>query len=354
MQAKRNPPDKPDKPNKRNEPNETNKPKNGRAMTDQSHKPLIEVKDLKTWFPIRRGVLSRTIGFVRAVDGISFTIGKGETLGLVGESGCGKTTLGRTLVGLEKSHDGSIHFGGQSLNNLSRQEFRELRRRIQIIFQDPLSSLNPRMNVADIVTEGISEFRLINGDREAAARQILKDVGLDADALYRYPHEFSGGQRQRINIARAVSLKPDFIVCDEPVSALDVSIQAQIINLLVALRQKYYLAYLFISHDLSVVSHIANRIAVMYLGRIVETGKTGDIIFGAKHPYTQALVAAVPRPGTQRGSRPVLKGNPPSPSAPPEGCRFHPRCPKVMRVCRREDPKERNVDGHMVCCHLYA
>jgi len=323
-------------------------------MTHKTQNPLIEVNDLKTWFPIRWGVLSRTIGYVRAVDGISLQIYKGETLGLVGESGCGKTTLGRTLVGLEKSHDGAIRFDGRSLTNLTRPEFRELRRRIQIIFQDPLSSLNPRMNVTDIVTEGISEFGLINGDREAAARQILKDVGLDADALYRYPHEFSGGQRQRINIARAVSLKPDFIVCDEPVSALDVSIQAQIINLLLELRQKYSLAYLFISHDLSVVSHIANRIAVMYLGRIVEAGKTGDIIFGAKHPYTQALIAAVPRPGAPRESRPVLKGNTPSPSSPPKGCRFHPRCPKVMKVCHREDPKELKVGGHMVVCHLYS
>jgi oligopeptide/dipeptide ABC transporter ATP-binding protein len=229
-----------------------------------------------------------------------------------------------------------------------------LRRKIQIIFQDPLSSLNPRMNVLDIVTEGLLEFKLMDGDREKAARGILKDVGLDADALYRYPHEFSGGQRQRINIARAVSLKPDFIVCDEPVSALDVSIQAQIINLLMDLREKYQLSYLFISHDVSVVSHIANRIAVMYLGRIVEFGQTGDIVFHPKHPYTKALISAVPRPGSHRAPRQALKGGTaPSPSATLQGCRFHPRCPHVMDVCRKEAPGETGRAGHTVSCHLY-
>jgi ABC-type oligopeptide transport system ATPase subunit len=258
---------------------------------------LLDVEGLKTWFPIRRGIWAHTVGYVKAVDGVSFTIRKGETLGLVGESGSGKTTLGRTLLGLEKAHDGHAVFDGQNLLAVKRRELRELRRHIQIIFQDPLSSLNPRMNVLDIVTEGLAEFGLLEGGKEEHATRLMHDVGLEAGALYRFPHEFSGGQRQRINIARAISMKPDFIVCDEPVSALDVSVQAQVINLLVDLRDKYNLSYLFISHDLSVVSHIADRVAVMYGGKIVEQGPTRAIIDNPQDSYTKELIAAVPVPG---------------------------------------------------------
>ena len=258
--------------------------------------PLLAVSNLKTWYPIKRGVLARTVGYVRAVNDVSFEIYPGETLGLVGESGCGKTTLGRTLMGLEPAREGLLRFDGLDLLHLSTRQQAALRKRMQIIFQDPVSSLNPRMNVLDIITEGIVQYGMVEGSREAHAVRLLEEVGLDGAALYRYPHEFSGGQRQRINIARAISMRPDFVVCDEPVSALDVSVQAQVINLLMDLQERHGLSYLFISHDLSIVSHIADRVIVMNRGRIVEEGIARDIIDHPRDPYTRSLIAAVPTP----------------------------------------------------------
>lgn len=313
---------------------------------------LLEIRDLRTWFPLRNGAFSFHHHWLRAVDCVSFSIRHGETVGLVGESGCGKTTLGRTLLRLETATSGEIIYKGVDLLSLSRKEFFPYRRRLQMIFQDPYSSLNPRMTVRDMVTEGMIYHGLLQGNVEDAATRILNLVGLDRDHLYRYPHEFSGGQRQRINIARALALQPDFLVCDEAVSALDVSVQAQVVNLLLDLREKLELSSLFITHDLSVVRHIAERVLVMYLGRIVEEGPTAAVIEQPRHPYSQALISAAPVVGAPRHQRIVLQGEVPSAANPPPGCRFHPRCPHAMNICREKEPPLFGTAEHRASCYL--
>ena len=323
----------------------------------QRPEPLVRVAGLKKYFPIQKGLLGRTVGQVKAVDDVSFDIFPGETLGMVGESGCGKTTVGRTLLRLIEPTSGSAHFKGRDLFQLSPSELRAERRNLQIVFQDPYSSLNPRMTIESIVGEAMR----IHGVATAAnvreeVMGLLEKVGLQRSYVSRYPHEFSGGQRQRIGIARAISLKPEFIVCDEAVSALDVSVQAQVINLLLDLQDEFKLSYLFIAHDLSVVRHISNRIAVMYLGQLVELAETDELFKHPAHPYTQALLSAIPEPDTtQRRERILLKGDVPSPINPPSGCRFHTRCPAAYGRCRTEAPALTEVGaGHFVSCHLYT
>jgi oligopeptide/dipeptide ABC transporter ATP-binding protein len=313
---------------------------------------LIEVKNLTKTFPIKGGFFSRNVGFVQAVSDVSFNIKKGETLGLVGESGCGKSTLGRTILRLIEPTSGSIIFDGQDLTKLKGAELRKLRRRMQIIFQDPYASLNPRMTVEDILSEPLKIHRLYKKQEIKRVKQLLDLCGLRAESINRYPHEFSGGQRQRICIARALAVEPDFIVCDEPVSALDVSIQAQILNLMMDLQKELKLTYLFISHDLKVVRHISTEVAVMYLGKIVEKASAEELYQNPLHPYTKALLSAIPIADPNfKKERIILSGDVPSPINPPQGCYFHPRCPIAQAECRQKFPdlKEEKQEHFSAC-----
>ena len=318
---------------------------------------LLVVENLKKYYPINASVLGKAKSFVKAVDDVSFTIKRGTTMGLVGESGCGKTTVGRTILRLHDVTGGTVMFKGRDLAKLSKKELRSLRPHMQMIFQDPYSSLSPRMPVGEIIGEAVRTHNIVpKSQYQSYIRKVMKDCGLQPQYFYRYPHEFSGGQRQRICIARAVALNPEFIICDEPVSALDVSIQAQIINLMKDLQTQFGYTYLFISHDLSVVEHISDTIGVMYLGNLVETGDKAKIFANPMLPYTKALLSAVPMPDPDmKMNRIILKGDIPSPANPPSGCKFRTRCQYCMDICEKEVPQFREYEpGHRVACHLYS
>ncbi|MBP2646155.1 MAG: oligopeptide/dipeptide transporter, ATPase subunit [Firmicutes bacterium] len=319
-----------------------------------SAQPLLTVKDLRKHFPIRGGLFGRPVGSVKAVDGVSFSIERGETLGLVGESGCGKSTTGMMVLRLLEASGGEIWFDGQDVTKYNKRELRQFRRHAQIIFQDPYASLNPRMAVGDIIAEPMMLHNLAKGaERTKRVAELMQMVGLNKYYADRYPHEFSGGQRQRIGIARALAVQPKLIVCDEPVSALDVSIQSQILNLLVELQEQMGLTYLFIAHGLNVVKHISDRIGVMYLGKMVEMADGDELITNPLHPYTKTLLSAIPipKPGAVK-NRIILQGDVPSPANPPSGCRFHTRCPQCQEVCKVEEPEFRKIGSRFIACHL--
>ena len=324
-------------------------------MTEDS--VLVETRDLRMWFPITKGIIvQRHVGDIKAVDGISFFIRRGETLGLVGESGCGKSTTGRAILQLYRPTGGDVIFEDTNLCELKGESMRQMRRRMQMIFQDPYASLNPRMTVGTIIGEPLEVHNIMRGkERKERVQELLKVVGLNPYFVNRYPHEFSGGQRQRIGVARALAVQPDFIVCDEPISALDVSIQAQIINLLEELQQQFHLTYLFIAHDLAVVRHISSRVAVMYLGKLVELTDRDELYNNPLHPYTEALLSAIPIPDPmveEKRQRLILVGDVPSPANPPSGCNFRTRCPRSMVICGEVDPEWKETSpGHFVACH---
>ncbi len=318
---------------------------------------LLEVRHLKTYFPIRKGLANQIVGYVKAVDDVSFDVKRCETLGIVGESGCGKSTTGRSVLRLIEPYEGDIRFDGVDVRALSPKELRSFRKRMQIVFQDPLSSLDPRYTIDRTLAEPLLKHtEMSRAEIDEKVLDLMNQVGLQSFHAKKYPHEFSGGQRQRIGIARAISLNPDFIVCDEPVSALDVSVQSQVLNLLKQLQQDRHLSYMFISHDLSVVKYVSDRVAVMYLGHIVEMAEAEELFSHKLHPYTQALTSAIPIPNPHHEkNRVILQGNVPNPASPPPGCPFHERCRQCRKICSEQIPEFREVSpGHMVSCHLYS